>query len=105
MNYKLIRDKIPDIIKKSGGEAEVIRTRDPEAYREMLMLKLNEEVSELHEAVDRGTTKDIAGELADVYEVLQAIRDMTHAPDIIDTAARKFHDRGGFTQGYLLKTK
>jgi predicted house-cleaning noncanonical NTP pyrophosphatase (MazG superfamily) len=62
---KLVRDKIPEIIEKSGSKA-IIHNLSKEEYLAALDVKLNEEVAEYQK------DKSIE-EMADVLEVLQAI--------------------------------
>lgn len=64
---KLVRDKIPQIIRDSGAEP-VIRVADAEEYRGLLRDKLVEEVQEFLASED-------PTELADVLEVLLALAD------------------------------
>lgn len=67
MKYdKLVRDRIPEIIEKSGKKA-VTRTLTDEEYKVYLEKKLDEEVAEFHES------KSLE-ELADIEEVLHALR-------------------------------
>ena len=66
MKYdKLVRDKIPEIIGRTGKKA-TFRTLDEAEYKEYLEKKLDEEVAEFHES------KSIE-ELADIYEVMDAL--------------------------------
>jgi predicted house-cleaning noncanonical NTP pyrophosphatase (MazG superfamily) len=90
---KLVRDKIPDIIRQSGRIPDVTVLDDP-AYREALMAKLFEEASELRAAAP----EEVAGEIADVYEVLRAIARINGLEwDRIEKAAEaKRDERGGF---------
>ena len=62
---KLVRDKIPQII-KDDGKRPIIRTLSTEEYLKELDIKLNEEVAEYQ------ADKSIE-EMADVLEVLNAI--------------------------------
>ena len=62
---KLVRDKIPQII-KDDGKRPIIRTLSTEEYLKELDIKLNEEVAEYQ--VDKSIE-----EMADVLEVLNAI--------------------------------
>lgn len=65
---KLVRDKIPSII-KSKGESCNIRILDDEEYLDELNIKLQEEMREYLESGD-------IEELADLEEVLRAILDV-----------------------------
>ena len=62
---KLVRDNIPDIIKKNGEEP-LVRILSDEEYIEQLHIKLQEEVSEYLES---GSIE----ELADIEEVIIGI--------------------------------
>ena len=64
--HKLVRDRIPEIIKSSGKRC-VYRIAEEEEYLERLKDKLREEVEELIE-------DPCPEELADVYEVLDQIQ-------------------------------
>ncbi|MEU6741999.1 nucleoside triphosphate pyrophosphohydrolase [Streptosporangium sandarakinum] len=96
---KLVRDKIPDIIRQSGEEP-VITVLDDIDYRSALLTKLFEEATELGEA----SLSDVAEEIADVYEVLRALA-MVNGHDwsaIEKVAAGKREERGGFDRRLYL---
>lgn len=66
MKYnKLIRDKIPDIIKRSGGNP-IIHIANGSEYLEKLNEKLKEEVSEF-------INENNEEELVDILEVIKVI--------------------------------
>ena len=91
---KLVRDKIPDIIRASGRRPHVT-TLAAGAYRRALHDKLREEVDELIAAT---ATHDLVEEAADVLEVVTAIaaeHGVTLA-GIVDAARRKRAEKGGF---------
>jgi predicted house-cleaning noncanonical NTP pyrophosphatase (MazG superfamily) len=91
---KLVRDKIPEIIRRSGRTPRVT-TLDEQAYRTALYDKLREEAAELRVARRR---EEVIDELADLLEVvvaLAATHDVT-LDAIIEAARRKRADRGGF---------
>ncbi len=91
---KLVRDKIPDIIRASG-RTPVVTTLDTDAYRTALTDKLHEEVAELIAAKDAHA---VIEEAADIVEVLAAIAAGYGASidGIVDVARRKRVKRGGF---------
>lgn len=62
---KLVRDKIPEII-KNNGEEPICRVLDDEEYLKELNIKLLEEANEFIEA---GNVE----ELADIMEVVEAL--------------------------------
>ncbi|MFI6903901.1 nucleoside triphosphate pyrophosphohydrolase [Nonomuraea sp. NPDC050394] len=90
---KLVRDNIPEIIRQNGGEP-VVRVLDLAEYRRALVEKLFEESAELRDA----SAGEVAGEIADVYEVLRAIATVDgHDWGMIEkAAAAKREERGAF---------
>lgn len=87
---KLVRDKIPEIIKNQNYEVKY-HILDDDTYIEELYKKLREETEEL--ISDRNIE-----ELADVYEVMRAIADTMDISweDIIEVARNKRERKGGF---------
>jgi predicted house-cleaning noncanonical NTP pyrophosphatase (MazG superfamily) len=89
---KLVRDKIPDVIRASGVEPRT-RVADDAEYRRLLRDKLVEEVGEFLDSDD-------PAELADVFEVVLALA-ATLGVDCDGLEAlrsRKLVERGGFGQ-------
>ena len=101
--YKLVRDKIPEIMQRDGSDRRCERVLDEPSYRELLRRKLYEEVAELDQALDTCEQSKIEDELADVFEVLIALADKYRCKDVIELAQEKAARRGGFYQGYILK--
>lgn len=91
---KLVRDKIPDIIRASGRTPRVT-TLAAGAYLPALHDKVREEVDEL---IATTTTESLVEEAADVLEVLQTIAHQYGATlaDIVNAAHRKRAEAGGF---------
>ena len=104
-NNKLIRDKIPELI-KSGGMIPVIRIlSNGELYHE-LFNKLLEETNEVIES--KNDFKHTLKELADDYEViLQLCKYMGYSiEDLINQADAKRKVLGSFDKAiYLLDMK
>jgi predicted house-cleaning noncanonical NTP pyrophosphatase (MazG superfamily) len=97
---KLVRDRIPDVIRASGREPEVTHVKG-EMLRQALKDKLIEEALELKE------TEDVEEELADVLEVVDAIIG-NYGIDRSKLAIlqKEKHDRlGGFSCGHYMITK
>lgn len=94
---KLIRDKIPQII-KDQGKREVIEVLDAVNYKRYLDLKLDEELKEYFEA-------DNVEELADLVEVIYAILDYKGvSPENFEKIrTSKVQKRGAFKKRLLLK--
>ncbi len=94
---KLVRDKIPEIIKKDGKEplVDIIQGEELELY---LNKKLQEEVDEY---IEDGSLE----ELADILEVIQAIvKDKgLSMVQLEKLREEKKRERGGFDKGIRLK--
>lgn len=97
---KLIRDRIPQIIEKSGKNYRT-ETLDAERYERELRLKLQEEMNEVLNANSRDET---LGELADLVEVIHAFGDLYQlSPEEIEAQRKlKFEKRGGFEKRIYL---
>lgn len=93
---KLVRDKIPEIIRADGKECEVRIAEGKEKY-ELLEKKLMEEVNEFIE------DKNLE-ELADVMEVLFGLaREIGYSEEeLISKREEKKSERGGFEDGIVL---
>ncbi len=92
---KLVRDFIPEIIRRSGSSCEVL-TMTEEEYRQALRQKLVEEASEAAAA----DPDYLAVELADLYEVMDALMaSYGLAAEAVRTEQeRRRAARGGFAQ-------
>lgn len=98
---KLVRDKIPAIIRATGRDC-VVEIMDDADYRQALRTKLVEEAREATAA----TGNALIGELADVLEVVDALC-ATHGLDPATVRAaqdRKRGERGGFASRLRLRT-
>src|SRR5580698_7614209 len=91
---KLIRDKVPQIIRAQGDEP-IVRIADPGEYRELLRAKLVEEAHEVATADDA----HVPEELADVLEVVLALAaDLgVDAGGLERLRSAKAVERGSFT--------
>lgn len=94
---KLVRDRIPDIIEKSGKKP-VVEVLGSEAYKKYLDEKLGEELKEYLD-------DDSVDELADMVEVIYAILkykgiDMS---DFENIRKKKAIERGAFDRRLLLR--
>ena len=95
---KLVRDRIPEVIKASGKtcEIEIVNGKDKQ---ELLEKKLLEEVNEYLE------DKNLE-ELADVMEVLFGLANELgySEEDLLNKRNEKLEERGGFKEGIVLKS-
>jgi predicted house-cleaning noncanonical NTP pyrophosphatase (MazG superfamily) len=90
---KLVRDRIPEIIRADGAEP-ITRTASNAEYLPLLHSKLHEELGELLVA----PPSCVAGEAADVLEALEAfcaVHGLTMA-EVYAERERKHAERGGF---------
>lgn len=98
MRYdKLVRDKIPEIIRAKGG-TPVTHVADAEEFRAKLDEKLLEEAGEW--------VKDASiEEMADVFEVITAILEL-HGwtiEDVLVAQTKKRVERGAFKERIILE--
>ncbi|MFT8352699.1 phosphoribosyl-ATP pyrophosphohydrolase [Clostridium saccharoperbutylacetonicum] len=95
---KLVRDKIPEIIKAGGHECDTAIVVGDEKYK-LLEAKLHEEVNEFLE------DKNLE-ELVDVMEVLFGLADSLgySEEELLKSRVKKREERGGFKEGIVLKT-
>ena len=98
---KLIRDKIPEIIKEGGGISEV-SILDEAEFRKSLKVKITEEAKELLEAESIG---DILDELSDIEELVRSIaRNYDLSLEEIERhRIEKLQKRGGFEKKLFLR--
>jgi predicted house-cleaning noncanonical NTP pyrophosphatase (MazG superfamily) len=94
---KLVRDKIPEII-KSNGEKPLTHVADDKEYWERLKEKLSEEVGEF----SRNSNEE---ELADVLEVIEGICEFKKfdKEEIENIKKEKVEKRGKFKERIILE--
>lgn len=97
--HKLVRDKIPDIIRQSG-EIPHTHILSDEEYAVLLERKLDEEVGEYHAGKN-------AEELADILEVAFALADQIGCSrqKLMEIYQQKHNARGGFAGKCFLISK
>jgi predicted house-cleaning noncanonical NTP pyrophosphatase (MazG superfamily) len=95
---KLVRDKIPQIIKADGKKLKT-RILSDEEHLEELIKKLGEELKELNEARS-------VEELADVQEIVHAIADAigSSKDELEKVRAKKAEARGSFKNKIFLES-
>jgi len=99
---KLVRDKVPEIIKSNGGDFEMETVSGPE-FIEALSRKLIEECNELFDVQERDQKIE---DLADIIEVVYAFaNELSVTPEEIERIRlEKREKRGGFDQKILIKS-
>ena len=91
---KLVRDRIPEILDAKGVSYEK-RIVEGEEYKTALIIKLHEELAEFTEA---GAIE----ELADILEVVEALKVLPEYADVERIRKEKHDERGGFAGGIVL---
>ncbi len=97
---KLVRDRIPEII-KANGEVPVTRILDDKEYKEELEKKLYEEYQEVLGA----TGKDRVEELADMLEIMKYLAKLENSTieEVTTIAREKSKKRGAFEDKIFLE--
>ena len=92
---KLVRDRIPEIIRQDGRKCGTERMSEAE-YVQALREKLVEEAREAAEA----PTDELVKEIADIYEVLDALMAVAgiERAAVEHTQAERRIERGGFEE-------
>jgi predicted house-cleaning noncanonical NTP pyrophosphatase (MazG superfamily) len=98
--HKLVRDKIPELIRERGEKVDAIALRG-DALIVALRQKL---VEEAFEALDAASGEELLGEIADVQEVLLALASALDidSRSLEQERLRKKKKRGGFDAGLML---
>ena len=90
---KLVRDRIPEIIRQNGIQCQVLTLTEVE-YRQALRQKLMEEAQEAAEASEA----NLVTELADLYEVIDTLMKVYGIDRelVLAEQEKRCSDRGGF---------
>ena len=96
---KLIRDRIPEIIKTNNGKYE-LRVMEEDEFKKELKKKLIEEVKEVIET----EKNELAKELADVLELIKSIAESENIrfQFIEKKQEQRRKERGGFKKKLFL---
>lgn len=95
LQNKLWRDKLPEVMEKEYKSIVHYKNLDDNEYDQQLRLKFLEEVKEVHSAQSKN---ELRAELADVFEVIDAICKLheisKHEIELMQQAKRE--SKGGF---------
>lgn len=94
---KLVRDKIPEHLDSKGISYEK-RIANEEEFKQELIKKLDEEIKEFME------DKSIE-ELADIVEVISALKKLPEFANLEEVKNKKLEEKGGFDKKIILKGK
>lgn len=99
---KLVRDKIPEIIKNKGGKPNY-RILNNVEYKKSLIEKLNEEYQEVIKAEN---SEELIEECADMLEVIFTIatNEKTSQDKLLKIMLEKRKKRGGFEEKIFLES-
>lgn len=97
---KLVRDKVPQII-QNEGKVVYYSMLDGDNLRKMLKIKLIEESRDVSKAM---TKEEMINELADVYEVIEAIYEVfdISEDDVYLINHKKIQEKGTYKSGAYL---
>lgn len=98
---KLVRDKIPEIIRAKGEQCVTRVARDKREAFEFLVKKLGEETTEFL-AADK---THMLEELGDMQEVICALAELFgySRVDLLLESTRKRNERGGFSKQIIMQ--
>ncbi len=100
MKEKLIRDNLPELVKKERGEDLNVRIAEKEEMESFLRQKILEEATEVFEAKN---SVELAEELADLLEVIKALSENQRIVEMMFLKREAKHkERGGFEKGLIL---
>lgn len=102
IHNKLVRDKVPQIIKENK-QIPTVRKLNEEDFVNELLRKLEEEIQEVIGA--RNDKNELIMEIGDVYEVIDAIIDLYKLDKnlILELQKKKKQERGGFEEKIYLE--
>ena len=103
--YKLVRDKIPSIIREKGHQPAVSSLSGQEWTRAASQ-KLLEEAYELFTAITNGDKESVLKESSDVLEItLTILKQQNYSfDDLLAELEKRREQRGGFEQGLFLES-
>jgi len=101
---KLVRDRIPEIIKTRTGQDAKTRIMENDEYLNFLMRKVEEEANELANAENK---EHVIEEIADVLELIESILEFydVDMETVLKVKREKADKRGGFKKRILMLEK
>lgn len=102
---RLVRDKIPEIMKKDGFTNIIVKRLDADDYMKALALKLEEESAEISKELRGNNREKLIEKLADLEEVITAIKICVEIKDseITQMRDKKNQQKGSFLERLWLE--
>ena len=102
---KLIRDNIPEIIKKSGGKKAIVRkAKDDDEFLHFVLKKLIEEVTEIQHCKSKDEFVNEIGDLEELIGQLMSLKQISRSE--IDMIRKlKISKNGGFSKRLIFEGK
>lgn len=98
IHNKLIRDKVPELLKAKGAVAKV-HEASSEEFEAALLEKLREEVLEFK----NNKSQEQLADLLDVVDEIIKIEGWSMA-DVADARQSRLHEKGGFSKRLILES-
>jgi predicted house-cleaning noncanonical NTP pyrophosphatase (MazG superfamily) len=97
----LIRDSIPEIVRQKGIEPSTRMAENDQEYLGFILKKVVEEAQELSEAK---ADSNIIEEIADVYEIIDALIELKQfsKSDVTKVQSEKREKRGAFNKRLIM---
>lgn len=102
---KLVRANIPALMKKDGTPFRVLEFKTSKTKAILLLDKLDEEIAEVKEAYGKGNMENLIEELADLEEVLEALKQELDVSSLslLRVKGRKLREKGGFKKAVYIQ--
>jgi predicted house-cleaning noncanonical NTP pyrophosphatase (MazG superfamily) len=102
--YKLVRDNIVQIIRKSGKKVVFYKLK-PKNFNHYLKIKLKEEVEEILKSNSKNKTVERIGDILDIIEYISYESNISQR-EIANSRKYKNKTKGGFkNKSFLVLTK
>lgn len=95
--FKLVRDRIPELVQQSGQICNYAEVKNPELFVELLRAKLIEEINEF---LSTGSVEELA-DISLVIETIAGVLDYSEE-QFKKVCADKIEERGKFENKYII---
>ena len=101
---KLVRDKIPEIIKQNENIEVAIRLLNDDEFLQYLLRKVVEEAQELSHAESDANLKEEIADVREIIDTLIKLKDFSES-ELMTLQSEKRKKRGGFDKRLLMLGK